>query len=142
MDAGVDDRLRARARGRRGAEGSGYLLTFDLAIEDNLLVCWLNGVSLEGFSHAGRRDADRAGTRLLGALRAGIVCNGLTLPAMSRVDVAATCSRSSASGSSPAPDDTRVADNDVYGLIAAAAGDTRRDPRAPPAADWSATRSC
>src|SRR5262249_3581969 len=49
MDIGLDTSLRS-STAEAAAVGRGYLLTFDLAIDDNLFVCWLTGVSLEGLS--------------------------------------------------------------------------------------------
>ena len=54
---------------------------------------------------------------ILGGLRAGIVVNGLTLPAMSRVDVIGNMLQVFGFGIAVGTDDSRVLDNDVYGLI-------------------------
>ena len=116
MDAGVDERLRA-ASAAAAAQGSGYVLIFDLAIEENLFVCVLTGISLEGFT-ACVGTTRIARNELLGAQRAGIVCNGLTLPAMSRIDVVSNLLEVFGFGIVVGTDDTRVADNDVFGLIA------------------------
>ena len=63
-----------------------YLLTVDLAIEDNLLVCWLTGVSLEGFAaHEG--DARITGNAALVCLRAGFATTGV-VGTGGRVDIA------------------------------------------------------
>src|SRR5262249_15025089 len=62
-------------------------------------------------------DTRIARNSLLGALRAGIVCNGLTLPAMSRVDVLGNMLQVFGFGIAVGTDDTRVADNDLFGLI-------------------------
>ena len=115
MDPGLDDRLRGSAAAA-AAQGSGYLLTFDLVIEENLFLAFLNGVSLEGFTlSVGETRIVR--NSVLGAMRAGIVCNGLTLPAMSRVDVMSNLLQVLGYGIAVGTDDTRVADNDVFGLV-------------------------
>jgi hypothetical protein len=115
MEIGLDERLRA-SKAAEAARGSGYLLTYDFAVEENLLLCFLTGVSLEGFTlNAGNTQILR--NSLLGAQRAGIVCTGLTLPAMSRVDVVGNMLQVFGFGIAVGTDDTRVADNDVFGLI-------------------------
>jgi hypothetical protein len=115
MDPGLDDRLRSSAAAA-AAQGSGYLITFDLIIEENLFLAFLNGVSLEGFTlSVGETRIDR--NSVIGAMRAGIVCNGLTLPAMSRVDVTSNLLQVLGFGIAVGTDDTRIADNDVFGLI-------------------------
>ena len=122
MDAGIDDRLRASATAE-AARGSGYLLTFDFVVEENLFLSFLNGVSLEGFTvHVGETRIVR--NSVLGALRVGIACNGLTLPAMSRVDVASNMLQVLGYGIAAGTDDTRVVDNDVYGLVPQRGGET------------------
>ncbi len=122
MDAGIDERLRASAAAE-AARGSGYLLTFDFVVEENLFIAFLNGVSLEGFTvHVGETRIVR--NSVLGAHRVGIVCNGLTVPAMSRVDVASNMLQVFGFGIAAGTDDTRVADNDVYGLIPPTGGET------------------
>ena len=93
-----------------------YLLTFDLAIEDNLLICWLTGVSLEGFA------AHEGETRIAGNRRSSACAPGSPRQIVGtggRVDVAATWCAASAPGSLRR-DDTRVADNDVKLLTGAA----------------------
>jgi hypothetical protein len=106
---------RAAADERR--EEASYLLTFDLAIEDNLLVCWLTGVSLEGFAaHEG--DVRIAGNSALVCLRAGFATTGLVGPG-GRVDIARNAVRNLGVGIAFAGDDTRVADNDVKLLTGA-----------------------
>ena len=117
MDPGIDDRLRSSAAAA-AAQGSGYLLTFDLVIEENFILPFLNGVSLEGFTlSVGETRIVR--NSVLGAMRVGIVCNGLTLPTMSRVDVASNLLQVYGYGIAAGTDDTRIVDNDVYGLIPA-----------------------
>ena len=86
MAIGLDERLRSSAA-ETAARGSGYVLTYDLAVEDNLFVCFLTGVSLEGFTVNVGDTRDRAGTRCSAASGPGSSVNGLTLPLMSRVDV-------------------------------------------------------
>jgi hypothetical protein len=114
MDAGIDDRLRASTD--EAGRGSGYLLTYDLVIRENLFLCFLTGVSLEGFTvNVGETRIDR--NSVLGGLRAGIVCNGLTLPAMSSVNVTNNGVQTFGFGIAVGTDDTRVVDNDVYGLV-------------------------
>ena len=130
MDPGIDDRLRAAAAAA-AAEGSGYVLTFDFIVEENFLLAFLNGVSLEGFSmQVGETRIVR--NSLLGALRVGIICNGLTLPTMSRVDVASNLLQVFGFGIAIGTDDTRIVDNDVYGLDPAEG--YRGGTQAPPAA--------
>ena len=115
MAIGLDERLRTAAT-TDAARGSGYVLTYDLSIEENLFVCFLTGVSLEGFTvNVGNTEILR--NSVLGCLRAGIVCNGLTLPAMSRVDVTGNMLQVFGFGIAVGTDDSRVADNDVCGLI-------------------------
>ncbi len=116
MEAGLDERLRASSAAA-AARGSGYVLTFDLSIEENLFLCFLTGISLEGFT-VSVGNTRIARNELLGAMRAGIVCNGFTLPAMSRVDVVSNLLEVFGFGIVFGTDDTRVADNDVLGLIA------------------------
>jgi len=100
-----------------------YLLTLDLVIEDNLLVCWLTGVSLEGFAaHEG--DVRIAGNSALVCLRAGVAATGLVGPG-GRVDIARNVVRNLGVGIAFAGDDTRVADNDVR--LLAGAVSTRKE---------------
>jgi hypothetical protein len=115
MATGIDERLRT-TEATSAARGSGYVLAYDLAIEDNLFVCFLNGIALEGFT-VNVGDTSILRNSILGGLRAGIVVNGLTLPAMSRVDVTGNMLQVFGFGIAVGTDDTRVADNDVYGLI-------------------------
>jgi hypothetical protein len=107
---------------RRADEERGrtsYLLTFDLAIEHNLLVCWLTGVSLEGFAvHQG--ETRISGNEALVCLRAGVATTGV-VGAGARLDVARNVVRGLGVGIAFAGDDTRVADNDVT-LLSGAAG--------------------
>ena len=118
MDPGLDDRLRGSRAAAAAAQGSGYLFTFDFVIEENLFIAFLNGVSLEGFSlQVGETRILR--NSIIGAMRVGIVCNGFTLPAMSRVDIASNLLQVFGFGIAAGTDDTRVVDNDVYGLIPA-----------------------
>ena len=95
-----------------------YLLTFDLVIQDNLLICWLTGVSLEGFAvHQG--ETRIAGNEAFVCLRAGIATTGIVGPG-GRVDIARNVVRGLGAGIAFAGDDTRVADNDVKLLTGAA----------------------
>ncbi len=104
-------------------ERSSYLLTSDIAIEENLLVCWLTGVSLEGFVlHQG--DTRIRGNAALVCLRAGVAATGI-VGAGGRVDIVGNLIRGLGMGVAFATDDTRVADNDVR-LLAGAAG-TRKE---------------
>lgn len=91
-----------------------YLLTFDLAIEENLLICWLTGVTLEGWvlQLGTTRIADNS---VLVALRAAIVAAGLGGPG-ARTDVKGNVARVLGCGIAVGSDDTRVVDNDV-GLL-------------------------
>ncbi len=94
-----------------------YLLTVDLAIEDNLLVCWLTGVSLEGFAaHEG--DVRITGNSALVCLRAGFATTGV-VGTGGRVDIARNVVRGLGVGIAFAGDDTRVAENDVKLLTGA-----------------------
>jgi hypothetical protein len=115
MEIGLDERLRSSSTAD-AARGSGYVLTYDLAVEENLFVCFLTGVSLEGFT-VNVGDTRIARNSVLGGLRAGIICNGFTLPAMSRIDVVSNMLEVFGFGIAVATDDTRVADNDVVGLF-------------------------
>lgn len=109
-----------RAPGRDG-ERVAYLLTFDLAIEDNLMVCWLTGVSLEGF--AGHQGETRiAGNEALVCIRAGVATTGI-VGSGSRMEIRGNLLRVLGAGIVFAGDDTRVADNDVRLLT----GATRTD---------------
>ena len=100
------------------SEQVSYLLTFDLAIEDNLLLCWLTGVSLEGFAaHEG--DVRITGNSALACLRAGFATTGVVGDG-GRVDIARNTVRGLGVGIAFAGDDTRVADNDVRLLTGAA----------------------
>jgi Family of unknown function (DUF6519) len=115
MEIGLEERLRSSAA-ESAARGSGYVLTYDLAIEDNLFVCFLTGVSLEGFT-VNVGETRVLGNSVLGGLRVGIACTGFTLPLMSRVDVVGNMLEVFGFGIAVATDDTRVADNDVFGLM-------------------------
>lgn len=88
-----------------------YLLTFDLAIEENLLICWLTGVSLEGFTLdlGTTRIADNS---VFVGVRAAIVAAGLGGPG-ARTDVSGNVARVIGCGIAVGADDTRVVDNDV-----------------------------
>lgn len=115
MATGVDERMRASSA-KETARGSGYVLTYDFDVEDNLFVCFLTGVSLEGFTiNVG--DTRIARNSVLGGLRGGILCTGFSVPSMSRVDVVSNMLQVFNVGIGVATDDTRVADNDVIGLI-------------------------
>jgi hypothetical protein len=104
-------------------ERASYLLTFDLAIEDNLLLCWLTGVSLEGFAvHQG--ETRIAGNEAFVCLRAGIAATGF-VGSGGRLDIARNVVRGLGAGIAFAGDDTRVADNDVKLLTGAAS--TRKE---------------
>ena len=95
---------------------SGYVLTLDFAVAENLLLTYLTGVSLEGFTIS--VGVTRVtGNSIHGGLRAGIVCNGLTLPTASIVDVTSNLVQVYGFGIAVGTDDTRVVDNDVYGLF-------------------------
>ena len=115
MATGLNERLRT-TEAAGAALGSGYVLAYDLSIEENLFVCFLNGIALEGFT-VNVGDTSILRNSILGGLRAGIVVNGLTLPAMSRVDVIGNMLQVFGFGIAVGTDDTRVLDNDVYGLI-------------------------
>lgn len=115
MAIGLDEKLRSSSA-KETARGSGYVLTYDFAVEDNLFVCFLTGVSLEGFTvNVGYTRIAR--NSVLGGLRAGILCSGFTVPTMSRVDIVGNMLQVFNVGIGVATDDTRVADNDVIGLI-------------------------
>ena len=94
--------------------GARYLLTFDLAIEENLFVCWLTGVSLEGFSLQ-MSETRIAENSLLVCLRAAIVTTGLAAPG-ARIDICRNLARVLGYGIAAGTDETRVVDNDV-GLL-------------------------
>jgi hypothetical protein len=112
-----------RAADDERREEVSYLLTFDLAIDDNLLVCWLTGVSLEGFAaHEG--DVRITGNSALVCLRAGFATTGIVGPG-GRVDIARNVVRGLGLGIAFGGDDTRVADNDVK--LLAGAVSTRRE---------------
>jgi hypothetical protein len=115
MATGLNERLRT-TEATGAALGSRYVLTYDLSIEENLFVCFLNGIALEGFT-VNVGDTSILRNSILGGLRAGIVVNGLTLPAMSRVDVTGNMLQVFGFGIAIGTDDTRVLDNDVFGLI-------------------------
>lgn len=94
-----------------GRERTSYLLSFDLVIEDNLLVCWLTGVSLEGFT-AHQGETRIRGNQALVCVRAGIATTGL-VGSGGRVDIACNIVRVLGIGIAFAGDDTRVVENDV-----------------------------
>ena len=96
------------------AASARYLLTFDLAIEENLFACWLTGVSLEGFSLQ-MSETRIAANSLLVCLRAAIVTTGLAAPG-ARIDITRNLARVLGYGIAAGTDDTRVVDNDV-GLL-------------------------
>jgi hypothetical protein len=110
MDAGVDDRIRTSAA-TAVAGGSGYLLTYDLTIDDNRLLCWLNGIALEGFSLQ-LGETRIHGNSTLVCLRAGIVTTGFT-GAGGRIDVTGNILSVLGYGIVAGTDDTRIVDNDV-----------------------------
>ena len=58
------------SRSAASAAAARYLLTSDLVIEENLFICWLGGVSLEGFS-VQMGETRIAANSLLVCLRAG-----------------------------------------------------------------------
>ena len=94
----------------------GYLISLDLAVEDNLFVCSLGGVALEGLSMQ-LGETRIAHNSLVGCLRAGITTLGFQGP-FGRIDVAENLVRVLGTGIAVGTDDTRVADNDVGSLIA------------------------
>jgi hypothetical protein len=96
-------------------ERTAYLATFDLAIEDNLMVCWLTGVSLEGYS-VQMSDTRIRGNSLLVCLRVGIVTSGFTAPG-GRIDIAGNQVRGLGYGIAVGTDDTRIVDNDIGLLV-------------------------
>jgi hypothetical protein len=94
-----------------GAERSEYLMTFDLAIEENLFVCWLTGISLEGFSLQ-LSETRIARNSLLACVRAAIVTTGFAAPG-ARIQVTQNLARVTGYGIVAGTDDTRIIDNDV-----------------------------
>jgi hypothetical protein len=110
-------------RADEAQERASYLFTLDLAIEDNLLLCWLTGVSLEGVAiHQG--ETRIGGNEALVCLRAGIATTGV-VGSGARLDVARNVVRGLGVGIAFAGDDTRMTDNDVT-LLTGAAG-SRKD---------------
>jgi hypothetical protein len=113
MDSGLDTSPRSAAT-EAAAQGRGYLLTFDLAIDDNLFVCWLTGISLEGFSL--QLSTTRiSGNSLLVCLRAAIITTGIA--ELGHVDVDGNQVLGLGYGIVFGTDDTRVVDNHVGRLI-------------------------
>jgi hypothetical protein len=104
MDTGL-------AAGTADANAARYLITFDLAIEDNLMLCWLTGISLEGYSIQMSETRIR-GNSLLVCLRAAIATTGLAAPG-GRIDVRENQVRGLGYGIAAGTDDTRIVDNDV-----------------------------
>jgi hypothetical protein len=109
MDLGVDTRVKSSEA--VAIEPTGYLLTFDLAIEDNLFLCWLTGVSLEGFSLQ-LSETRISANSLLVCLRGAIVTTGVAGPG-GRVDIRNNLVRGLGYGIVSGTDDARVVDNDV-----------------------------
>ena len=110
MDSGIDNRIRT-SEATAVASGSGYLLTYDLTIDDNRLLCWLNGIALEGFSMQ-LGETRIHGNSALVCLRAGIVTTGFTGPG-GRIDVDGNILSVLGYGIVAGTDDTRIVDNDV-----------------------------
>jgi hypothetical protein len=110
MDSGLDNRIRT-SEATAVAGGSGYLLTYDLTIDDNRLLCWLNGIALEGFSMQ-LGETRIHGNSALVCLRAGIVTTGFTGPG-GRIDVTGNILSVLGYGIVAGTDDTRIVDNDV-----------------------------
>jgi hypothetical protein len=96
----------------------GYLISVDLAVEDNLFICSLGGVALEGLSMQ-LGETRIARNSLLGCLRAGITTLGLQ-GEFGRTDVVENLVSVLGTGIAVGTDDTRVADNVVASL-----GETR-----------------
>ena len=91
-----------------------YLMTYDLHVKDNVLVCWLTGVSLEGYSMQ-LGDTEIRQNSLLVCLRGAIVTTGIT-GAGGRVDTVANIVRVLGYGIVAATNDTRIEENDVARL--------------------------
>jgi Family of unknown function (DUF6519)/Right handed beta helix region len=97
----------------------GYLISLDLAVEDNVFICSLGGVALEGLTM--QLGETRIGhNSVLGCLRAGITSLGMLGP-FGRIDVVENLVRVLGTGIAVGTDDTRVADNDVGSLLTARA---------------------
>jgi Family of unknown function (DUF6519)/Right handed beta helix region len=94
----------------------GHLVSFDLAIEDDLFICSLGGVTLEGFSMQ-LGETRISHNSVLGCIHAGITSLGVVGP-LGRVDVVGNLLRVLGTGIAVGTDDTRVADNDVASLLA------------------------
>jgi Family of unknown function (DUF6519)/Right handed beta helix region len=113
MDVGLDTSPRSSAA-ESAAQGRGYLLTFDLAIDDNLFVCWLTGISLEGFSL--QLSTTRiSGNSLLVCLRAAVVTTGIA--ELGHVDIDGNQILGLGFGIVFGTDDTHVVGNHVGRLI-------------------------
>ena len=91
-----------------------YLMTYDLHVKDNVLICWLTGVSLEGYSMQ-LGDTEIRQNSLLVCLRGAIVTTGIT-GAGGRIDTVANIVRVLGYGIVAATNDTRIEDNDVARL--------------------------
>jgi Family of unknown function (DUF6519)/Right handed beta helix region len=92
----------------------GRLITYDLRIERNVFLCWLTGVSLEGFSTQ-LGDTRIGQNSFLACLRAGVALTGMTGPG-GRVDVIGNILRVIGYGIAASTSDTRINDNDVSRL--------------------------
>ena len=115
MDVGAFDR-EVSSRAEVTLETRGYLLSFDLAVEENFFICSLGGVALEGFTmQLGQTRV--AHNSVFGCLRAGITSLGMLGP-LGRIDVLDNLVRVFGTGIAVGTDDTRVADNDIGWLVA------------------------
>jgi hypothetical protein len=92
----------------------GYLISLDLAVEDNLFICSLGGIALEGLSMQ-LGETRIARNSLLGCLRAGITTLGFQGP-FGRIDVVENLVRVLGTGIAVGTDDTSVVDNVVSSL--------------------------
>lgn len=92
----------------------GRLISYDLRIERNVFVCWLTGVSLEGFSIQ-FGDTRIGQNSFLPCLRAGVALRGMTGPG-GRIDVIGNLLRVIGYGIAAGTSDTRIDDNDVARL--------------------------
>ena len=114
LTAGLFRPLASEAVASPSAAEFGRLTTYDLRIERNVFVCWLTGVSLEGFSIQ-LGDTRIGQNSLLACLRAGIATTGITGPG-GRIDVIGNILRVIGYGIAAGTDDTRIEDNDVARL--------------------------
>ena len=102
-------------------EKANYLLSVDLAIEDNVIWCSQRGVSFERFViHAA--EARLRGNTVVGSRFAGLLTTGGVLPG-STLNIAGNVVQTSGAGIVVGTDGTRIVENDVSAQAGTQTGD-------------------